>query len=145
MNTDEILNEIAAALKTEIINSLQAKGSGGNQTAQQITITKTDNGIQLQLPAYLLILEKGRGPTSKNPVPGNPPMIQRIQQWCQEKGIDDKAAWAIKKKIDKAGYPAKPGIITEPLSNDNINNRLTAPLTQLAEAITAQILNAITI
>jgi len=145
MNTDEILNGIAAALKTDVINSLQAKGSSGDQTLQQITITKTDNGLQLQLPAYLLILEKGRGPTGKNPVPGNPPMIQRIQQWCQEKGIDDKAAWAIKKKIDKVGYPAKPGIITEPLGNDNINNRLNAPLTQLAEVLTTQILNAITI
>ncbi|MGN6181027.1 MAG: hypothetical protein ACTHNW_17730 [Mucilaginibacter sp.] len=145
MDTDDILNEIAVALKTDIINSLQANGSGSNQTMQQIVITKTDNGIQLQLPSYLLILEKGRGPTSKDPVPGNPPMIQRIQQWCREKGIDDKAAWAIKKKIDKVGYPAKPGIITGPLGDDNINSRLADPLTQLAEAITTQILNAITI
>lgn len=145
MDTDDILNEIAVALKTDIINSLQANGSGSNQTMQQIVITKTDNGIQLQLPSYLLILEKGRGPTSKDPVPGNPPMIQRIQQWCREKGIDDKAAWAIKKKIDKVGYPAKPGTITGPLGDDNINSRLADPLTQLAEAITTQILNAITI
>lgn len=145
MNTQEILNEIAAALKTDVINSLQAKGSGSEQTLQQITITKTDNSIQLQLPSYLLILEKGRGPTSQNPVSGNPPMIQSIQQWCREKGIDEKAAWAIKKKIDKVGYPAKPGVITEPLGEDNINNRLADPLNQLAEAITTQILNAITI
>jgi len=145
MDTDDILNEIAAALKTDIINSLQTNGSASDQTMQQITITKTDTGIQLQLPAYLLILEKGRGPTSKNPVPGNPPMIRRIQQWCREKGIDDKAAWAIKKKIDKVGYPAKPGIITAPLGDDNINNRLAGPLQQLAETITTQILNAITI
>lgn len=145
MDTDEILNEIAAALKTDVINSMQAKGSASAQTTQQITITKIDTGIQLQLPSYLLILEKGRGPTSQNPVPGDPPMIQRIQQWCREKGIEDKAAWAIKKKIDKVGYPAKPGIITEPLGEDNINNRLAGSLTQLAEDITTQILNAITI
>lgn len=145
MNIDETLNQIAEALKTDIINSMQAKGSGGSQTAQQISITQTENGLQLQLPAYLLILERGRGPTSKNPVAGDPPMIQRIQQWCREKGIDDKAAWAIKKKIDKVGYPGKPGIITEPLGEDNINSRLQDPLTQLAESITAQILNAITI
>ena len=145
MNTDKTLSQIAEALKTDVINSLQAKGSGSGQTGQQINITKTDKGLQLQLPAYLLILEKGRGPTSKNPVPGNPPMIQRIQQWCQQKGIDQKAAWAIKKKIDKVGYPAKPGIISEPLGDDNINSRLTEPLNQLAEHITAQILNAITL
>ena len=145
MNTDKTLSQIAEALKTDVINSLQAKGSGSGQTGQQIIITKTDKGLQLQLPAYLLILEKGRGPTSKNPVPGNPPMIQRIQQWCQQKGIDQKAAWAIKKKIDKVGYPAKPGIISEPLGDDNINSRLTEPLNQLAEHITAQILNAITL
>lgn len=145
MNTTETLNQIAEALKNDVISSLQAKGSAGGQTAQQVSIIKTENGLQLQLPAYLLILEKGRGPTSKSPVPGNPPMIQRIQQWCREKGIDDKAAWAIKKKIDKVGYPAKPGIISGPLGQDNINNRLEAPLNQLAENITAQILNAITL
>lgn len=145
MDTNQTLTQIAEALKTDVINSLQARGSGSGQTAQQISITKTESGIQLQLPACLFILEKGRGPTSNSPVPGNPPMIRRIQQWCREKGIGAKAAWAIKKKIDKVGYPAKPGIISQPLGHDNINGRLDGPLNQLTDSITADILKAITL
>jgi len=93
----------------------------------------------------LIELENGRGPTSKNAVAGDPPMIQRIQQWCRAKGIPDSAAWAVKKKIDKVGYPGKPGILTQPLGNDNINARLDQSLEDLANNISSQILNAIQI
>jgi len=78
-------------------------------------------------------------------VPGNPPMIQRIQQWCQAKGIPDKAAWAIKKKIDKVGYPGKPGLLTEPLGDDNINQRLNETSSDIADDLLNQILNSIAI
>jgi hypothetical protein len=145
MNPTDTLTQIATNLKTDLLNSLQAKGSATSQTGKQITITNTDNGIQLDIPGYFLILEKGRGPTGKSPVAGNPPMIQRIQQWCREKGISDKAAWAIKRKIDKVGYPAKPGILTEPLGDDNIDQRLNQSLPQMADDLTNEILNALNI
>ena len=133
-------------LKTDLINSLQAKGSiATGQTAQQINIVNTNNGVQLQIPAYLEELENGRKPTSKNAVAGNPPMIQRILQWCRAKGIPDKAAWAVKKKIDKVGYPGKPGIISGPLGDDNINLRLNQSLTKIADNITTEILNQLPI
>jgi len=141
MNQD--LTPTLEALKTDLLNSLQSKGVATGQTAQQITVTNTDGGAQLQIPAYLQIVESGRGPTSKNPVAGNPPMIVRIQQWCREKGIPDKAAWAIKKKIDKQGFPGKPGILSEPLSDTNINLRLDPALEQMADNLSTQILNAI--
>ena len=144
MTNNQILTDLLTNIKTDLINSLQSKGSiATGQTAQQITVTTNDNNIQLQLPAYLIELEKGRGPTSKNAVAGDPPMIERIQQWCQAKGIPDSAAWAIKKKIDKVGYPGKPGILTQPLGNDNINSRLDQSLETLAGNISSQILNAI--
>lgn len=147
MTNNQILTDLLTTLKTDLINSLQSKGSiATGQTAQQITVVKSDdNNIQLQLPAYLIELEKGRGPTSKNAVAGDPPMIQRIQQWCRAKGIPDSAAWAVKKKIDKEGYPGKPGILTQPLGNDNINARLDQSLDDLAGNISSQILNAIQI
>jgi hypothetical protein len=139
---NQITNDFLEALKTDVLTSLQSKGSTATgQTEQQIKIINNGNNIQLQLPAYLLELEKGRGPTSKNATPGNPPMIQRIQQWCRAKGIPDKAAWAIKKKIDKVGYPGKPGILTEPLGIDNINLRLNQSLQKMADNITTEILN----
>jgi len=140
---DQLITDLLNNIKTDLINSLQSKGITGTQTIAQIKITTSDDQQQLQIPGYLQIVETGRGPTGKNATPGSPPMIQRIQQWCQAKGIPDKAAWAIKKKIDKVGYPGKPGILTEPLSDDNINLRLNESSAQIADNLTTQILNTL--
>jgi len=139
------LGGLLELLKTDVINSMQAAGSNATgQTAKQLTITQQDNTVQLNMPGYMGLLETGRGPTGPNAVPGDPPMIQRIQQWCQEKGIPDKAAWAIKKSIDKKGFKGKPGIISEPLGDDNINNHLNPILEAIAEEISKQITGLIT-
>ncbi|BAU52981.1 hypothetical protein [Mucilaginibacter gotjawali] len=143
MNNTQLL-QLLQLLKTDIINSLQAAGSSATgQTAKQLTITQQDNSVQLNLPNYMRLLETGRGPTGPNAVPGDPPMIQRIQQWCREKGIPDKAAWAIKKSIDKKGFKGKPGILSEPLGDDNINNHLNPILEAIATEISKQITDLI--
>jgi len=123
--TNPHLTTFLESLKTDIIHSMQAKGKyTTGQTEQQIIIDTDGDSGQLQLPGYLQILETGRGATSLNAMPGSPPMIDRIKQWCQAKGIPDKAAWAIKRSIDKRGFPGTPGILSEPLSEANINRRL---------------------
>src|SRR5260221_7923471 len=133
--------QLLELLKTDVINSMQANGKyATGQTARQITIVENGNNIQLQFPDYMLALEMGRGTTSKNAVAGDPPMIQRIQQWCAAKGIPDKAAWAIKKSIDKKGYTGKAGILTEPLGNENINLRLNPVLENIASVIREELL-----
>ena len=66
-------------------------------------------------------------------------MIDRIKQWCQAKGIPDKAAWAIKKSIDKKGYKGIPGILSEPLGDDNLNRRLTQATDSISDNTTRQI------
>lgn len=135
------LQDILSSLKTDIINSLQAKGVGNlSKTATEITISTGTNKAQLQIPGYLHIVETGCGPTSKNPQRGNVPMIQRIQQWCRENGIPDKAAWAIKKSIDKHGFKGKPGLLSEPLSTENISLRLQPVMTNIANKLTTEIL-----
>ncbi|MDF2432200.1 MAG: hypothetical protein JWP44_1831 [Mucilaginibacter sp.] len=135
MNNNQLI-QLLEALKTDVINSLQANGANATgQTAKQLTITTGGNAIQLELPGYMQLLETGRGPTSKDAVAGNPPMIQRIKQWGRAKGIPDKAAWAIKKSIDKNGYKGKPGILTEPLGDDNINRRLNPVMESVAAAL----------
>ncbi len=141
MNQPEI-TQFLQNIQTDLINSLQTKNI---TNTQNITITANNQTQQLQIPSYLQIVETGRGPTSKNAQPGTPPMIQRIQQWCQAKGIPDKAAWAIKKKIDKVGFPGKPGLLTGPLGDDNINTKLDQTLEQMADNISNQILNALPI
>jgi hypothetical protein len=131
--TNDHLIQLIETLKADIVNSLLANGvSAAGQTVRQLSVTTDGNSVQLQLPGYLQLLETGRGPTSPNAVTADPPMIQRIQHWCREKGIPDKAAWAIKKSIDKKGYNGKQGILSEPLGDDNINLRLTSVMENIA-------------
>lgn len=143
--TNDHLTTFITNLKTDLINSLQSKGITGTQTIAQINEVNNGNRHQLQIPAYLQIVETGRRPTSQNPIPGDPPMIVRIKQWCAEKGIPDKAAWAIKKKIDKVGYAGKPGTLSGPLGDENINLRLTQASEEIAVELLTQILNTINI
>ena len=143
MDTDQLI-QFLESLKTDIINSLQAAGSDATgQTAKSLTIIQDDDSCQLQIPDYMQLLETGRAPTSANPVAGDPPMIQRIQQWCQANGIPDKAAWAIKKSIDKRGYKGKPGILSEPLGDDNIDQRLSPVLENLADDLSELLLSLV--
>jgi hypothetical protein len=142
--TNDQLTIFLDSLKTDIINSMQANGKyATGQTSQQITIEGDDDKMQLQIPAYIQILETGRAPTGKNALPGNPPMIDRIKQWCQAKGIPDKAAWAIKKSIDKKGFTGTPGILSEPLSDDNINLRLNQVTGPMADAMVQQLVDSV--
>jgi len=132
------------SLKTDVIHSLQARGKyATGQTAQQITIEGDANSYQLNLPAYIQALETGRSPTGKNAIPGNPPMIDRIKQWCQAKGIPDKAAWAIKKSIGKKGFPGTPGILSEPLGKTNISLRLIQTIDLMADDIVRSIVDCV--
>jgi len=143
MNNDQLI-QLLELLKTDVINSMQAAGKDATgQTAQQLTIVDNGCNVQLQLPGYLQLLETGRGPASPDAVAGDLPMIQRIQQWCQAKGIPDKAAWAIKKSIDKKGFKGTPGLITEPLGNDNINLRLNAAMDDIASLIGEELIGLI--
>ena len=143
MNNDH-LTTFLESLKADIIHSLQSNGKyATGQTSQQIIIETDGDNPQLQLPAHLQILETGRSPTSPNAVPGSPPMIDRIKQWCQAKGIPDKAAWAIKKSIDKKGFKGLPGVLTEPLSETNINLRLDQNIDPMVDALVQQIVDSI--
>jgi hypothetical protein len=139
MNNDQFI-QLLELLKTDIINSMQANGKGATgHTAKQITIVDNNGALQLELPGYMQLLETGRGPTGPNAVPGNPPMIQRFRQWCRAKGIPDKAAWAIKRSIDKKGFKGVAGILTEPLGNDNINQRLNPVLDNITNTLIKEI------
>jgi hypothetical protein len=130
----EPLTTFLQNLKTDLLNSLQANGKqASGQSDAQMVITADDEGGRLEIPGYMQLLETGRAPTSANPLPANPPMIQRIQQWCQEKGIPDKAAWAIKKSIDKKGYKGLAGIVSVPLGDANINQRLNQALDDIGD------------
>jgi len=123
-------------LKTDLINSMQADGSHATgRTTNDIKVVVEGDKAQLQIPGILQTLEKGRAPTSKNSQPGSPPMIERIKQWCQAKGIPGRKAWAIKKAIDKYGTKPKPGLLTEPLSTKNLDRRLKPVMEKMADEL----------
>lgn len=140
----EPIIEFLESLKVDIIHSLQAHGKiATGQTMQQITVTGDNDSAQLLLPGYLQLLETGRKPTGANPVPGNPPMIERIKAWCTAKGIPDQAAWAIKKSIDKKGFKGVTGILSGPLSEENVNLRLDPAAKQIADSVIQHIINSL--
>jgi hypothetical protein len=143
MNSNQLI-QFLESLKADVINSMQANGKDATgQTAKQLTIVESGSDAQLQLPGYMQLLETGRGPTSPDAVSGDSPMIQRIQQWCQEKGIPDEAAWAIKKSIDKKGFKGIPGLLSEPLGNDSVNLRLNPFLDSVASEISEELIKLI--
>lgn len=123
--TRQVLTDFLTAVRTDVVNSLQSNGRfATGETIANIEVEATDSDGQITAPWWIDALEVGRKPTSPGASAGDPPMIDRIKAWCAAKGIDEKAAWAIKKSIDKKGYPGKPGVLTEPLSDDNINSKL---------------------
>ncbi|HXP53146.1 MAG TPA: hypothetical protein VN922_24595 [Bacteroidia bacterium] len=138
MTTPQIISTALTAIRNDVINSLQANGRNATgETIAALEIALTESGGQLLAPWWIDALEVGRKPTSQGAVQGNPPMIERIKEWCAAKGIDSAAAWAIKKSIDKYGYPGKPGVLTQPLelADAHINNALE----EIAENLQQQI------
>lgn len=125
MDQQQILTDLITGLKTDVINSMQSKGKyATGETVANLTDAVSNDYAALFAPWWIDALEVGRKPTSQGAQPGTPPMIDNIKAWCLAKGIPIGAAWAIKKNIDKVGYPGKPGVLTEPLSDDNVNARV---------------------
>lgn len=142
METNSQLIIFLNQLKTDLINSMQTKGSyTTGRLANDIKVMVEGDKAQLQIPGILQTQEKGRAPTSKNAPPGSPPMIERIKQWCQAKGIPEREAWAIKKAIDKYGTKPKPGLLTEPLSDENIDRRLKPVMEKMANELMANLVH----
>jgi hypothetical protein len=139
--TNPYLTDFLESLKKDLINSLLTNGKKiSAQTAADMVVSWKDGKCaRLEIPACLQLLETGRGPTGPNAVAGNPPMIERIRQWCREKGLPEKAAWAIKKAIDKNGFKGVDGLISAPLSPENISLRLNQSLGPMAEEIVKEV------
>lgn len=139
MNNDkeiQILTDLVTGIKNDVIMSLQAAGrvaSGG--TIKKLIVVQNNDKVQLEAPGYIGFLETGRGPTSPNAPAGDPTLFVRIQDWCSDKGIDQKLAYPITQKIHKQGYAGKPGVLSEPLSDNNINRRADAAVGFLSDLL----------
>ncbi len=131
----QILTDLINSLKTDVINSMQAKGRfASGETIAALETAEIDEQIQLLAPWWIDALEVGRQPTSPNAPAGDPTVFEEIQKWIAAKGLDLNP-YAVTKNIHKKGYPGKPGVLTEPLYDYNVDQRATEAAENLASLI----------
>lgn len=140
MEIQPLLLQVVDGLRLDLIASfaLANRVATGN-TESQLETTADDTSAQLTAPFWIYTLQDGRKPTKGNAAKGDPTLFEQIKAWCQAKGIDQKAAYPITKSIHENGYPGTPGIIDEPLSDDNVDRWLNKSLGPLAELFANQI------
>lgn len=68
-----------------------------------IVVKYDDNteSLKLSMPGYAIFVDKGRKP-------GKMPPLQNISDWCDSRGIDNKFAFPIARKIGEQGIEARP-------------------------------------
>ena len=135
-NEMKILNDLVTNIYNDIILSLEANGrKATGKTAEALQVVQNGFKVELEAPGYIDILETGRGPTSPDAPPGNPTVFEMIKEWCAAKGIDEKFAYPITQKIHKEGYAGRPGLLSNPLSDDNVDKRATEAAGALADLL----------
>lgn len=142
MNIQEALLSAVTELKDGLTESLRSAGKvASGRTIDSIEATATDTSAQLLGSKFIYALQDGRKPTRPNAPKGDPTLFEQIKEWCAIKGIDEKAAYPITKHIHKYGYAGTPGIIDEPLSQDNVDRALQDALGDIANLFTDAVLN----
>lgn len=127
------LLQVVTSLRLDLIKSFAlANRVASGKTESEIEATATDRSAQLTGPYYIYALQDGRKPTKEGAPAGDPTLFEQIKEWCQIKGIEPQYAYPITKKIHEEGYPGTPGLIDEPLSDDNINKYLNEALGDIA-------------
>lgn len=143
---ENLLQQVTERLKFDVIHSMQSNGRyATGKTIAGLETSTTDSKSLLLGPDYIDILESGRQPTRKGAPASEPNLLSRIKEWCAAKGIDERAAWPITQKIHREGYEGKPGVLTEPLSGENVNRRVNEVMEQLAQLVQTEIADSLMI
>lgn len=133
MDIQSALLDVVENLKGELITSLKnANRVASGKTIDEIEAVASATSAQLLAPPYIYAAQNGRKPTSPGAPKGDPTLFEQIQAWCVAKGIDQKAAGAITEHIHKFGYEGTPGVIDDPLSDENIDRVMQGPLGEMA-------------
>ena len=76
--------------------------NASGKTRASIRFVVDDENLMFFGRQFFKLLEKGRGPTSKNP---SPDMIESLTEYARARGMENpkSAAWAIAKKLNKEG------------------------------------------
>lgn len=124
---EQAIEEIAKDFKTELDNNLPAASHNLiNQSRTEAVGTAGQYSIQLIAPDYLEYVENGRSP-------GKMPPPNKIEQWCQSKGLVPangkslkQTAFAIATHIKQNGIkPQHPVQRTIDSLSDHITNKLS--------------------
>lgn len=101
MDIIAILNTLGARGVERVKNQLKEDDkvvSGETLNSVRYVITKT--GVEIRAQASILTLVTGRKPTKNK---GDGKVQKRIKEWCKRRGIDEKFAFAITKRIHEKG------------------------------------------
>jgi len=141
------LQNLGDAIKANLVNSLNSKNAvATGRTIRNIeVVTEGVTRMYILGPETLLALEKGRRPTgAAGPVNriqyGPYSFKQSLYLWMIARNIDKKAFYPIYKKINEKGYEGRPGVVSEPLSDQAINKAMDESLGPLSEIYTQQVL-----
>lgn len=156
MSVEQALYNLGQSLYGGLVASFHQKG--------RVASGRTINEIQPHVegktrmyitgPAYLVQLEKGRGPTSKTgPYPryGGLTFKESLRLWMEARGIPEgkipknggygPVLWAIATTIHEKGFAGTPGLVTKPLSSDAINKAIDENLGPLANLYATEVYN----
>lgn len=137
---NNLASDVAHELAEDVKQSLKRSGRyATGQTERAIEVIKvTENNSQILAPAYIDAMELGRKPTKTGASAGTPTLREAIEIWMSAKGLTG-SAYAIAKKIHEKGYPGKPGVITQPLSDANIEAAIMKCLIPSVNTYTAEL------
>lgn len=70
------------------------------ETLNSVRYVVTSTGVEIRAKASIMTLVKGRSPTKNK---GDGEVLRKIKEWCKKRGIDEKYAYAITKRIHEKG------------------------------------------
>lgn len=136
--TIRILEKWGEETLQDIISYLASSGLGDSRLARELSFEIKDDiatiAMELKGPEHLKYVLYGRGP-------GKQPPLNRIQEWCQLKGIPKQAAFPIAYNIGKFGK--KPFDFLKPTLFRNLPDLRKKIGVELANELTEDLIEAL--
>ena len=130
----KIFNELGKYSVKAIRTNLESNNRvATGKTNAAIRFEADNNGFIVYAPNHITALQDGRKPSSGG---GGKGFFDDIVEWCRARGIDEKAAYPIYRKINREGYQGTPNVLNNPLDEIIKNTKFT-----LAKGVKSEILN----
>jgi len=97
----DILNRLGVRAVERVRNELTAQDKVvSGETANSVRYVLTETGLEVRAKASIMTLVLGRKPTTNK---GDGQVLAKIKQWCKDRGIPEKYAYPITKRIHEQG------------------------------------------